>query len=54
MFPVGGTVPKCKESIIVDIVDDYVAFKELVQGDLKALEAAYMFLAIVLAEFILK
>lgn len=28
MFPVGGRIPKSVESIIVDIVDDYVAIKE--------------------------
>lgn len=28
MFPVGGKLPKCMESVIVDIVDDYVSIKE--------------------------
>jgi uncharacterized domain HDIG len=54
MFPIGGTVPKCPESVIVDLVDDYVAFKELVVGNARLVQAAAMYLVIVLTEIILK
>ena len=30
MFPIGGVVPRCLESVIVDLVDDVVALKEVV------------------------
>jgi len=54
MFPIGGTVPKCPESVIVDLVDDYVAFKELVLGDVRVLRAATMYLVIILTEIIMR
>ena len=54
MFPIGGTVPKCPESVVVDLVDDYIAFKELILGDVRLVQAAAMYLVIILTEIILK
>lgn len=33
MFPVGGKLPKYKESIVVDVIDDIVSTKERLNGD---------------------
>lgn len=52
MFPVGGTLPKYKESILVDMIDDYVSIKEKVSGDLKSLQTAAMFITIVITNFL--
>ena len=30
MFPIGGVLPRCLESVIVDLIDDVVALKEVV------------------------
>lgn len=46
MYPVGGKVPRCLESVVVDAVDDYVSFKEKFGGDFKNLKAAFNFLFI--------
>ena len=46
MFPFGGSIPKCRESVVVDLIDDYVSIKERCTGDLKYLVAACKFLFI--------
>lgn len=46
MFPFGGTLPKYKESIIVDIIDDYVSIKERTTVFFKYTVAALNFLII--------
>ena len=35
MFPVGGKLPKYKESVVVNAIDDVISIKERVQGDVK-------------------
>lgn len=52
MFPVGGTLPRSRESIIVDVVDDYVSIKERLSGDLKSIESAAIFILVVIANFL--
>ena len=54
MYPVGKTLPKHKESIIVDLVDDYIAIKEKIGGDLEYCKTALTFLLIIGIEFIIK
>lgn len=46
MFPFGGKIPKYKESILVDMVDDYVAIKERSSIIFKYVSIAYNFLII--------
>lgn len=48
MFPIGGTLPKYKESILVDLVDDYISIKEKIGGDVKGLQNAAMFLLVII------
>lgn len=38
MFPIGGKIPKYKESIVVDVIDDIVSTKERINGDVKKLK----------------
>ena len=55
MFPIGYVLPKYKESIIVDIVDDVVSFKDIkniCQKNIRMLENALSFIAFVLINFI--
>ena len=54
MYPVGGKVPCHLESVIVDVIDDYVSFKEKLGGDYKSLKAAMNFLFILCISVLLK
>ena len=54
MYPVGGKVPRYAESIIVDLVDDYVSVKEKFGGDLKSFKAAFNFLFILFISVFMK
>ncbi len=54
MYPIGGTIPKYIESVIVDAVDDYVSLKEKLGGDFKNLKAATNFLFILLISVLIK
>ena len=46
MYPVGGKFPRYIESVVVDLVDDYVSVKEKLGGDFRATKAAVNFLFI--------
>lgn len=54
MYPIGKKIPRHIESIIVDLVDDYVAAKEKLGGDFKCLKQAINFLFIFLINIVLK
>lgn len=54
MFPIGGTLPKYKESIIVDFVDDIVSTKERFKGDYKKIISIANFLFLILINLKLK
>lgn len=54
MYPVGGKLPRYKESIVVDLIDDYVSIKEKFWGDYKYVNVALNFLLIILINYILK
>lgn len=54
MYPIGGTLPKHIESVIVDAVDDYVSLKEKLGGDFKSLKTAVNFLFILLISVLIK
>ena len=40
MFPIGGKLPRYKESIVVDVIDDIVSAKERLNGDFKKIKYA--------------
>ena len=46
MYPVGGKLPRHIESVVVDMIDDYVSVKEKLGGDFKSLKVAFNFLFI--------
>lgn len=52
MFPLGLDVPRYKESILVDLVDDYVAIRESYQAKKNEIGSAVSFLAIFIVNFI--
>lgn len=52
MFPVGGKLPKYKESIIVNAIDDMISIKERVNGDYKKFKFAFRVLVIFFINFI--
>ena len=52
MFPIGGKRPRYKESIIVDFVDDIVSIKEISIGNLKYLNAAFLFMFIYIFNYL--
>lgn len=54
MYPIGKKMPKHIESVIVDLVDDYVALKEKLGGDIKCLKTATNFLFILLISGLIK
>lgn len=54
MYPVGGKMPRYLESIVVDMVDDYVSLKEKLGGDFKNLKAAANFLFILAISVLIK
>lgn len=54
MYPIGGSIPRHLESVVVDIVDDYVSFKEKFGGDYRSLKAAMNFLFILCISVLLK
>ena len=54
MYPVGGKLPRSIESVIVDIVDDYVSLKEKLGGDYRSLKAAMNFLFVLFISVLLK
>lgn len=54
MYPVGGKTPRHIESVVVDVVDDYVALKEKLGGDFKSLKAATNFLFILIINVFIK
>lgn len=54
MYPIGKKMPKHIESIIVDLVDDYVAIKEKLGGDIKYIKTAINFLFILLINGLIK
>ena len=54
MYPIGGHLPKSRESIIVDLVDDYVSLKEKFGIDYKSFKAAINFLFILLINVLIK
>lgn len=54
MCPIGRHIPKYKESIIVDLVDDYISLKEKFGIDYKNFKAAINFLFIVIINVLLK
>ncbi len=54
MYPIGGKMPKNIESIVVDVVDDYVSLKEKLGGDLKSLKAAVNFLFVLTINVLLR
>lgn len=52
MFPVGGKIPKNLESVVVNLVDDYVSIKERVNGDFRKLRYAVRFIVLLFVCFI--
>ena len=46
MFPIGIHVPKYKESVLVDVVDDYISIREAMYAKNTELKAAFHFLLI--------
>lgn len=54
MYPIGGKMPRSIESVIVDMVDDYVSFKEKLGGDYRSLKEAFNFLFILVISVLLK
>ena len=54
MYPIGGKFPRYLESVIVDVVDDYVSLKEKLGGDFKSLKAAVNFLFILAISVLIK
>lgn len=54
MYPIGKKIPKYKESIIVDIVDDCVSIKEKFGGDFEYLRIATNFLFFIFIELVIK
>ena len=54
MYPVGGKLPRSIESVIVDMVDDYVSLKEKLGGDYRSLKAAMNFLFVLFISVLLK
>ncbi len=54
MYPIGKKLPKYKESIVVDIVDDIVSIKEKIGGDFEYLKVATNFLFIIFVELLIK
>lgn len=54
MYPVGGKLPRSIESVIVDVVDDYVSLKEKLGGDYRSLKAAMNFLFVLFISVLLK
>lgn len=54
MYPIGGKMPRYIESVVVDVVDDYVALKEKLGGDFKSLKAAVNFLFLLTINVLLK
>lgn len=54
MYPIGGKIPRSTESIIVDIIDNYVSLKEKLGGDFKSLKAAMNFLFILVINVLMK
>ena len=54
MFPVGLFLPKYKESILVNVVDDYIAILEACKAKKKEFSAAYSFLFIFMINFIFR
>jgi uncharacterized protein len=54
MFPVGLFLPRYKESVLVNMVDDYVAIVEACVSKQKEISAAYSFLFIFMVNFIFR
>ncbi|MGM9878892.1 MAG: HD domain-containing protein [Bacilli bacterium] len=54
MYPIGGKMPRCLESLVVDVVDDYVSLKEKLGGDFKSLKTAVNFLFILTISVLIK
>ena len=54
MFPVGIFLPKYKESILVDLIDDYVSILEAYTAKKKELSTAYSFLFVFMFNFIFR
>ena len=54
MYPIGGVVPRSTEAVIVDAVDDFVAIKEKLGGDIKSINVAFNFLLILFINFLTK
>jgi len=54
MYPVGGKMPRCAESVIVDLVDNYVSLKEKLGGDYRSLKEAVNFLFILFISVLLR
>ncbi len=52
MYPIGKKLPKYKESVIVNAIDDYVSIKERVSLDYAYFKTAVSFLIIVLINII--
>ena len=55
MFPIGYVIPKYKESIIVDIIDDLLSFKDLkniFKINFKRLENSFSFILFIIINFI--
>ena len=54
MYPVGGKLPRHIESVVVDMIDDYVSVKEKLGGDFKSLKVAFNFLFILAISVFIK
>lgn len=54
MYPIGKTIPKSIESVVVNSVDNYVAVKEKFAGDFYFLKAGFNFLFILMISFIMR
>ena len=54
MYPVGGKIPRYIESVIVDLIDNYVSLKEKFGGDYRSLKAGFSFLFILFISVLLK
>lgn len=52
MFPVGGKIPRNFESLIVNLVDDYVSIRERINGDFRKLRYAVRFIVLLFVCFI--
>jgi len=54
MFPVGGNLPRYKESVLVVLIDDYIALLEALAAIKREFWAAYSFMFLFIINFIFR